>query len=498
MSKGSSIKYPQVWERLRPYQAEVALTMIQQRRHLNYMEMGMGKSVSTLLAVMELEAFPCILVCTKSAMYVLEEELRIWFNEPATVYSGTPTQRVKIWNDFIGKDHKFIITNFAMVGEVAERFGIHTDTGKKGSSKSGTPKGKNSPQPGTHPKQLKGLVADEIHRGGLFNHKTKTYKVFHKLAKVVPVVYLLTGTPYRSGVVDFYGPLSIVRPSQFDSYWKYVNTHCVIDETPFGKQIQRNPKNVTGFREMIRRHASIYKKTDYLKDMPSKQRVPVPITMNKEQQKVYEDLEKELMAFTDTGELIMTQSALVLELRLRQLLVAPQVLGLKERGAAIDYLVEATDELVAEKDPFVVFTPFRKAVPYISEALRNEYPQLKVYAITGELNSREFADQWQSFQNGRGARVLICVIKSGASFHSTCAANAFFLGYEYDFNHNAQAEDRLYRMGQKRSVTCHYLLHKETVDDRVRLILNDKQFGSDLILSSEEMFKQIIQRRKRK
>jgi SWI/SNF-related matrix-associated actin-dependent regulator of chromatin subfamily A-like protein 1 len=489
----SQIKYPEVWEILRPYQKEVVEKAIQDKRHLMYLDMGMGKGLVTLLTVMETEAFPCMIVCSKSAMYVLEEELRKWFDEPATMYVGKPKQRDKAFSDFARLGHKFIITNYSLSEELGQKFGIVDGQPKRGSSNRGTT---STPTPGTkHKWNIGALVADEIQRGGLFNHKTKTYKVFKQLAKAAEHVYFLTGTPYRRGVVDFYGPLSLIRPDKFDSYWKYVGKYCRTIDTGFGKSIERNPKDVVKFREMIRKYASILKKTDHLKDMPSKIRQAVPVEMDPEQARIYWELTDELFAETDDGELIITPGVLTLSIRQRQLLVCPQELGLKTRGAAINTMIEMAGDLVEDRKPFVVFTPFRKAVPWIKAAIREEFGSIKVHEITGGLNPKQFADEWQGFQNGRGPRVLICVIKSGASFHATSADTAFFLGYEFDFNENTQAEDRLYRIGQTKTVNCYYMLHRGTVEDDIMQILNDKTFSADLVLSNENMFKRMLAKR---
>lgn len=489
-------KIAAVRKQLRPYQIEDVEKLTKHKRWLNYLDMGMGKSLITLLSVMELRAFPCIIFCNKAAMGVMQNELKIWFDMPSVIYSGKKPQRDKQWKQFVEEGHKFIIANYAMAEELGKRFGkIHSVERKKGSSQNGNYRVNITP-PGTQAQwQIGAIVCDEIHTAGLFNHQSKTYMIIKALAATAKACYLLTGTPYRKGIVDFYGPLSIVRPDKFDSYWKYVNTFGIVVNTGFGKSIERNPRDAVQFRTMLRMYASIRKKTDYLHDMPTKTRQPIPVTMDDEQRRVYKDLTKELMAITDGGELIMTPSILTLSIRQRQLLVCPQEIGLKTRGAAIDTMIEMSEELVEQRKPFVIFTPFRKAVPWIRQALREEYPNVKVFEITGGLTAAEFTERWKGFQDARGCNVLICVIKSGASFHATVADTAFFLGYEYDFNQNAQAEDRLYRIGQKKAVTCYYLLHKGTIEDDIIDILNDKKFSADLVLSEEAMFRKMISKK---
>lgn len=482
------------YDQLRPYQREVFHNMVVHRRWLNYMRMGMGKTLVTALAAEYIGGI-WIVVCTKSAMYVWEEELRKWFDEEAVIYAGKPKQREEAFRYFAKKGLQFIITNYALCAELCNRFGLDVGNSRERSSKRGTISAKATTPTGTQRWEIQGVIGDEIQRAGLFNHTTVTYSMFKKLSGVVPCMFLLTGTPYRRGVVDFFGPLSLKAPQEFKSYWSFVSKYCVKINTGFGVEIDRNPKDVVAFRAMLRKHASILNKEDYLQELPGKQRQLVPIDMDDEQRRVYEELSEELFAMTDSGELIITPSVLSLLTRQRQLLVAPQILGLTTRGAAINTLVEMAEDLIENNKPFVVFTPFRKAVHWISEALKEKFKGLQIFAITGGLNSEEFRDQWQGFQNGSGKRVLICVISSGASFHATVADTCFFIGYEWDFNLNEQAEDRLYRIGQKNFVVCYYLMYRNTVDDLIRQKLNDKKYGADLILSNEEVFKMMLKKR---
>lgn len=474
---------------MRTYQLSVLLTLVREKRHLNYMEPGMGKSITTLTAIMQAEAFPCIIVCTKSATYVWEEELRKWYGEPCTIYSGKPKQREAQLKDFIAKGHKFIITNYALSEELGQKCGLVPINNYKVADSRGTIKPKGTPPPGT-PRAFGGLIADEIHGSGLFNHKSTTYGVFKKLTKSIPYVYLLTGTPYRKGVIDFFGPLSIVRPDLFDSYWKYVTKFCSSINTGFGKSIERNPKDIEAFRIMIRLHAIIMKSADYLDELPGKIRQSIPIVMNVEQERMYNELQADLMAITDNGKLVMSPSALALTVRQRQLLACPQELGLKDRGTAIDTMLEMVEDHVEEAKPFVIFTPFKRAVYWISKALKDTYPGITTFEITGGLTPEEFRDAWQGFQNANSkkATALICVIRSGASFHSTVASDSYFIGYEWDFNQNLQAEDRLNRIGQTRLCINNYFKYKNTIDGEVLQKNNDKKFSSDLILSEQEAY----------
>ena len=308
---------------LRDYQKEDVLLMVKAKKYINNWDMGLGKTLATLACVQELDAFPCIIVCPKFALTVWQVEIEKWLGMKTTIYSGTPKQREDQWRQFVVRGDKFLITNYAMVPEIALRSGIdvkeiRTAISSRGKWKWGS------------------VIADEIHLGGLLNHKTSTYKVMLKMSKVIPVGYYLTGTIVRQGCIDLFGPLSLVDNVKFTSYWSYVNRFCVTTKTPFGKEIERNPANLIEFRKMLRQYMVRRIKEEVLTELPGKLRQALFVEMNSEQQKVYDELTAELMAIVkETGDLIVTPNQMTLMVRQRQILACPQVLGLKHRSKSV-------------------------------------------------------------------------------------------------------------------------------------------------------------------
>jgi SNF2 family DNA or RNA helicase len=147
-------------------------------------------------------------------------------------------------------------------------------------------------------------------------------------------------------------------------------------------------------------------------------------------------------------------------------------------------------------EPIIVFTPFKQAVPYIIKAFEEEYrSDIHIYSITGGLTAEQFGTAWHGFQNDtKGRRVLICVIKSAASFQATAACTEYFLGCEWDFNLNEQGEDRAYRIGQKNFVNVYYIKYKDTVDAHVLQRLNEKRQASDWVVGSDTQYVQLLQK----
>ena len=467
-------------DQLRDYQRKAHDLMVDKKAYLEYDDMGLGKTITTLAALETLKGYPCLIVVPKFGLLVWQEEIKKWLDEPSIIYSGTPKQRREQWQDFIEYGVRFLITNYALLPELALKSGARIKDVRTAIKTTGTWK-------------WRAIVWDEAHMGGLFNHKNSAFKVSDKLARGVSTRFVLTGTPFRKGVVDLYGPLHLVDPKRFDSYWGYVRDYCIRIKDVFGTTIERNPADIKTFRSMLGEYMIRRLKNEdgVAKELPGKWRQPLYVKMDEEQKRVYDDLTEELMALTDTGNMIITPNQMTLLMRQRQLLACPQILGLKTRGAGLDALIEHSHTSLDDSKAIVIFTPFKQAVPYIEEAIRDEYAGISIYKITGGLSAQEFGYQWQTFQQSTSIRkVLICVIKSGASFQATTASTAYFLGYEWDFNLNEQGEDRLYRIGQKDFVNIYYIMHKGTVDEAVAARLNEKKSASDWVVGTARQYEE--------
>lgn len=445
--------------KLRPYQVEGVKILTSSGRHLLADTMGLGKTATVLKSVDELGGYPTLVVATKNALGVWESEIKKWLGKQSVIYSGPPSRRQKAWEDFIAYSLPFIITNYAFVEEITQR-------------KSSWPT----------------IVADEIHLAGLLNRNTVTFERFKKLKS--RYLFLMTGSPIRRSPADLWAPFNLLYPKQFNSYWQYVNKYCVTIKTKFGTEIESRPKNVLEFREMARRYMLRRTKEQVATDLPPKIRSMMPLEMTEKQRRLYTQLAEEMIANTD-GELIVASNQLSMMTQLRQLLVSPLLLGVKEKGAALETLPEIVESEFSEGNSIAIFTPFRAAVGLIADELNRLPKDIRpefVGRILGTLSHDEITNTACRFQSLKTYRkVMVCTIKSSTSFTIHDASASYFIGYEWDFNQNEQAEDRLHRLGQKKTVRCYYTMHKDSLDDRVMEVISMKKAGANIILKPEHL-----------
>ena len=423
---------------------------------------GLGKTKIVLDVLFKQQNYPVLVVCTKLGLSVWSNELKKWYKMPSMVVTGTPKQRSNILQEFITSDYQFLITNYAHMAEVLFKLG---------------------------PVFFQTLVLDEYHLPGLLNKKTKIYKLTKSVAKLIPHIIMLTGTPMRQTVADWYAPLSIISPEDFTSYWKFVNKYCVQIESFYGRTIERMPQNKDEFLSMLDKYRRRCTDKSHL---PPKTRQPIPIEMTSKQAKLYNQL-REDMFLSEDGRFIITPNKLTMTLRCRQLMVSPKLLGFDDNGGGLNILKELVDEELSEGNSLVIFTPFRKALDLIEEEL-SKIKDLVIFQIHGGMTHEEHTEVQTQFQGMKTKRkIVICTIKSAVSMTLTEANVEVFLGYEYGVHENQQAEDRCHRETQTEPVRIYYLLYKDNpIDERGLEILNDKHSALSIDVSREDYYGGIV------
>ncbi len=455
-----------------PFQEQGIDFITKNKRVILADDMGLGKTLETLESINRLDdsALPAMIVSIKPGLYVWKNELMKWYGIESAIYSGEPEERTIAFEQFMDKGLKYIILNYAFVKELCDL---------------------------VDRKFFKTLVCDEFHNMGLLNHKSKTFKNVKDVALNVDNLILVDGTPMRSTPADLFAPLHLLDPQTFTGYWKFVGKYCIVIDTQYGKEIQRLPKNKKQIREMLSDKLIRRLKTQVLTELPPKIRQPIVVEMTKPQSMLYDNLVNDMM-FEYENNVVAVQNHMIQILRLRQLLVTPKLLGCDIVGGALESLCELVQNELDAGNPVCIFTPFRQAIPYIKEELvRKVTPEPTLYEIHGQQTSSEMNDNELGFQNPKNKnKVIIGTIKSGVAKTFTEAKVVYFLGYEWGAHENAQAEDRAHRKGQLDSVRCLYLLHKNTVDERVIDTLNQKQYAMDWVINPEEILNDIKENKK--
>lgn len=451
---------------LRNYQKEAVEYICKHHRVILADEQGLGKTLVSLTSLFRLmpEEPEILVFCPKTALGTWQHEAKKWFNLDSMIYSGSlvKKKRQELWEKYKDQRPAVFIASYAMIPEIL------------------------AVKP-----RWKAIVCDEYHKAGLMNHKTRTYKSFVKLKS--SFLLMLTGTPVKTGPQNLFAPLKLISPKNFSSYWRFVNTHCILTDNHFGMEIEPMPKNPKQFRQFLEPYLIRRTKKKVLKELPPMHRQGIYVEMTKQQQRCYKQIAETGMLETPEGLLLCANVATRL-LRLRQLLCTPQSFGYSDAGGAVEALVDMVIDSFDAGRSVAICTPFKRGVTAIQTALTDICES--IYKIHGGMIEMP-SDISRRFQEDKKKKkAILFTITSGMSWDAYSASDIFFVGAEWTATDNAQAESRIHRLGQELPTTAYYILYPDTIDDAIIEKLDQKTIAANWVLETDYML-QLLEKQRR-
>ena len=169
---------------------------------------------------------------------------------------------------------------------------------------------------------------------------------------------------------------------------------------------------------------------------------------------------------------------LALLTRLRQTCCDPDMLPwlnapLADSGK-INLLVEKLTEIVSSGHKVVIFSQFVMLLGRVREALQKYFPELPRYELTGMTLDR--LKPVQGFQTAQGAAAMLVSLKAAGTGITLHAADyVFLLDPWWNPAVEAQAVDRVHRIGQKSTVFVYRMVTAGTIEERIQTLKASKK-----------------------
>ena len=142
----------------------------------------------------------------------------------------------------------------------------------------------------------------------------------------------------------------------------------------------------------------------------------------------------------------------------------------------IEDFLEVTDQKL------VVFVIHHFVSDELMKAFKN-----KAVKYDGTLSVKEKEEVKDEFINNPKIRLFIGGIHSaGEGITLTVASNVAFIELPWSPKAIDQASDRCHRIGQKDSVTIHYLLATDTIEEKIACVLDEKRKVIDSTIDGKE------------
>ena len=176
---------------------------------------------------------------------------------------------------------------------------------------------------------------------------------------------------------------------------------------------------------------------------------------------------------------------LALLTRLRQVCCDPDMLPWRRSplsdSGKIGLLIEKLAEIIDSGHKVVIFSQFVMLLDRVKEALATHYPNLARYELTGMTLDRQ--KPVQDFQTCDGAAAMLVSLKAAGTGITLHAADyVFLLDPWWNPAVEAQAVDRVHRIGQTNTVFVYRMVTAGTIEERIQ----------DLKASKKDLFDQIV------
>ncbi|HEU5081023.1 MAG TPA: DEAD/DEAH box helicase [Opitutaceae bacterium] len=169
---------------------------------------------------------------------------------------------------------------------------------------------------------------------------------------------------------------------------------------------------------------------------------------------------------------------LALLTRLRQVCCDPDMLPwmkapLSDSGKIV-LLTQKLAEVISSGHKVVIFSQFVMLLDRVREALAQQFPDLPRYELTGMTLDR--LKPVQAFQNAPGAAAMLVSLKAAGTGITLHAADyVFLLDPWWNPAVEAQAVDRVHRIGQKRTVFVYRMVTAGTIEERIEALKASKK-----------------------
>lgn len=426
-------------------------------------DMGLGKSIQSIIAAIESGAKKILVVCPSSTKINWEREINVFCND-TTIIDGKKFS-----------DAKFTIINF----DILKNF--HTLVKR----------GKESETPTIHRHLAEAgfdlCIIDEAHY--LKNNDSIRGKIMVELSVKYNItkVWLLTGTPVANRPMDFFNLLKIIKSPIAQNWQHYATRYC--EGRKFFRTLKNGQKRqiwltdgASNLEELASKTKNIVLrrlKVDVL-DMPDKVITPMHHLLDNKQKAEYEYLwEEYMLAKKALGKRVKEDQKDLVELILLRQFIAKQ---------AIPYTIEMVENAIEMGRKVIVFTSFTDEL----EMIANHFGKSAV-KHNGPMTNAMKQKSVDSFQNNDKIKVFVGNIKSaGVGITLTEGTVVIFNSFDWVTGNNEQAEDRAFRIGQKNDVNVYYQLFDDTISTRMWDMLKNKKDVINTILGEKQLTEEEI------
>ncbi|MGE4169985.1 MAG: DEAD/DEAH box helicase [Candidatus Margulisiibacteriota bacterium] len=395
-------------------------------------DMGLGKTVQVLAFISRIQGKgPVLVVGPTNVLYNWKKESQHFLpNQKCVIYSGS--NRSSLVKSFNTAD--IVVTSFGILKNDLELF-------------SAIP--------------WQAMIIDEAQ--AIKNPDTHVSKA----VKAVPAPFklVMTGTPIENHLQDIWNLFDTVMPG-------YLGTRSAFDVMVKQEQLDQLKLKIKPF--ILRRE-----KREVLDSLPEKTEIIVSCPLTKSQEMLYQTVLDAVRKGIQNGkgqrERLHVLTSL---LKLRQVCIHPGLLTefqnqFTESGK-FDTATETILELLDEGHKIVLFSQFTKMLDILADWAKKN--SVRYERIDGSVTGKNRMDAVDRFQNTEDPTLFMISLKAGGmGINLTSADYVIHLDPWWNPAVEAQATDRVHRIGQMNKVFVYKFISEGTIEEKIQELQESKR-----------------------
>jgi non-specific serine/threonine protein kinase len=323
------------------------------------------------------------------------------------------------------------------------------------------------------------LILDESQY--IKNKDSKIFKAINKISTGHKMA--LSGTPIENSLDDLWSQMQFINPDILGSYTFFAENFKI----PIEKK--QDETSLSELKNLIQPYILRRTKEQVLKDLPELTEQIYYCDMDPEQEKLYEKEKSKARNFllkTD-GSSPDKISIINTLMKLRQLSNHPKMVDQDSEidsgkyNAVTNYL----ETLVKEKQKAIIFSSFVTNLSFYTTWCKEN--KIDFCEITGETPAAKREQQVKLFQENENPLLFFISLKAGGvGLNITKASYVLFLDPWWNPFAEKQGVGRAHRIGQLNKVNVVRFISKNTVEEKIIKLQENKKLLSDSLL--EESF----------
>ena len=301
---------------------------------------------------------------------------------------------------------------------------------------------------------------------------------------------ILTGSPVTKSPLDLYSQCLFLDPWLLghQSYYTFRARYSIV------KKIQVNGRHievVVGYKNLgelsdkIKPFSKRILKEDCL-DLPEKTFVKHYVELTKEQQKVYNQMKQEAIAFLD-GKMQSSATVMTQLMRLHQITCGHFT---ADDGTIKDLPCSRLTELMSVLENIegktIIWSHYTHDVKRIIKEIKKVYGEDSVVDYYGATDTDARSANIKKFQTDDKCRFFVGTTHTGGyGITLTAGSNMVYFSNGYDLEKRQQSEARIDRIGQTRKMTYIDIMAQDTIDERIVKALRTKVNIANAIMDED-------------